>query len=76
MQQMSGTLSNLVVYLALVILGAFIGSKLRDKSMPWLGRLQTAALLLLIFTGNEQRQTDCDNHKMLHFIFILLIWVI
>ena len=28
LQQMSGTLTNLVIYLALVVLGAFIGSAL------------------------------------------------
>lgn len=52
MQQMSGTLTNLVIYLALVVLGAFIGSRpgVRSRPMPWLGRFQTAALLLLIFT--------------------------
>lgn len=52
MQQMSGTLVNLVIYLALVVLGAFVGSRpgVRTRPMPWLGRLQTAALLLLILT--------------------------
>ena len=52
LQQMSGTLTNLVIYLALVVLGAFIGSRpgVRSRPMPWLGRFQTAALLLLIFT--------------------------
>ena len=52
MQQMSGTLINLAVYLALVVLGAFIGSRpgVRSRPMPWLGRFQTAALLLLIVT--------------------------
>ncbi len=50
MQQMSGTLLNLAVYLALVALGAFLGSRpaLRARPLPWLGRFQTAALLLLI----------------------------
>ena len=52
MQQMSGTLINLAIYLALVVLGAFLGSRpgLRTRPMPWLGRVQTAALLLLIAT--------------------------
>ena len=52
MQQMSGTLVNLVVYLALVVLGAFLGSRpaVRSRPMEWLGRFQTAALLLLIAT--------------------------
>ena len=36
----------------LVVLGAFMGSRpgVRSRPMPWLGRFQTAALLLLIFT--------------------------
>ena len=52
MQQMSGTLINLAVYLALVVLGAALGSRpaLRSRPMAWLGRFQTAALLLLILT--------------------------
>lgn len=52
LQQMSGTLLDLILYLALVALGAFLGSRPQIKSlpMPWLGRFQTAALLLLIVT--------------------------
>ena len=52
MQQFSSTLFNLGCYIALVALGAFLGSRafLRTRPMPWLGRLQTAALLLLIVT--------------------------
>ena len=52
LQQMSGTLINLVIYLALVVLGAFVGSRpgVRERPMPWLGRFQTGALLLLILT--------------------------
>ena len=53
MQQFSSTLFNLGCYIALVALGAFLGSRafLRTRPMPWLGRLQTAALLLLIVTA-------------------------
>ena len=69
MQQMSGTLTNLVIYLALVVLGAFIGSRpgVRSRPMPWLGRFQTAALLLLIFTlgaelgANEEIVSSLDS---------------
>ena len=52
MQQITGTLTSLVIYLALVALGAFLGSRpaLRSRPLPWLGRFQTAALLLLIVT--------------------------
>mgnify|MGYP002248986115 CR=1 FL=1 len=52
MQQFSSTLFNLGCYIALVALGAFLGSRafLCTRPMPWLGRLQTAALLLLIVT--------------------------
>lgn len=52
MQQITGTLVSLATYLALVAVGAFLGSRpvLRFRTLPWLGRFQTAALLLLIFT--------------------------
>ena len=52
MQQITGTLTSLVIYLALVAVGAFLGSRpvLRSRPLPWLGRVQTAALLLLILT--------------------------
>lgn len=52
MQQITGTLVSLATYLALVAVGAFLGSRpvLRSRTLPWLGRFQTAALLLLIFT--------------------------
>lgn len=52
MQQITGTLTSLVIYLALVAAGAFLGSRpaLRSRPLPWLGRFQTAALLLLIVT--------------------------
>lgn len=61
MQQLSSTLLNLVVYLALVVLGAFLGSRpaVQSRPMPWLGRFQTAALLLLIVTlGAELGAND------------------
>lgn len=50
MQQITGTLVSLATYLALVAVGAFLGSRpvLRSRTLPWLGRFQTAALLLLI----------------------------
>lgn len=40
LQQMSGTLLDLILYLALVALGAFLGSRPQIQSlpMPWLGR--------------------------------------
>ena len=52
MQQITGTLVSLATYLALVAAGAFLGSRpvLRSRTLPGLGRFQTAALLLLIFT--------------------------
>ena len=52
MQQITGTLTSLVLYLSLVAVGAFLGTRpvLRSRTLPWLGRFQTAALLLLIFT--------------------------
>lgn len=52
MQQITGTLSSLAIYLALVAVGAFLGSRpaLRSRPLPWLGRFQTVALLLLIVT--------------------------
>lgn len=55
LQQMSGTLLDLILYLALVALGAFLGSRPQIQSlpMPWLGRFQTAALLLIVTLGAE-----------------------
>ena len=52
MQQIADTLVSLAVYLALVAVGFVLGSRpaLRTRPLPWLGRFQTAALLLLIFT--------------------------
>lgn len=61
LQQLSGTLLNLALYLALVVLGAFLGSRpaVQSRPMPWLGRFQTAALLLLIVTlGAELGAND------------------
>ena len=67
LQQMSGTLLDLILYLALVALGAFLGSRPQIQSlpMPWLGRFQTAALLLLIVTlGAELGQEMCLGLQM------------
>ena len=47
---MSGTLINLTIYLAFVAFGALLGTRLRSRSIPWLGRLQTTTLLLLLLT--------------------------
>lgn len=61
MQQLTGTLLSLAIYLALVAVGFFLGSRpaLRTRPLPWLGRFQTAALLLLIFTlGAELGAND------------------
>lgn len=61
MQQITGTLVSLATYLALVVVGFFLGSRpaLRSRPLPWLSRFQTAALLLLIFTlGAELGAND------------------
>lgn len=61
MQQITGTLVSLATYLALVAVGFFLGSRpaLQSRPMPWLGRFQTAALLLLIFAlGAELGAND------------------
>ena len=44
------TLSNLAIYIALVAAGAVIGSRpaVRSRPLPWLGRLQFVALMILI----------------------------
>ena len=46
------TLISLAIYIALVVVGAFIGSRpaLRDKNLSWLGKLQFVALMILIVT--------------------------
>lgn len=45
-----GTLQSLFLYIGLVAVGAFLGSRpfLRSRKLAWLGRLQFAALLILI----------------------------
>lgn len=47
-----GTLINLAIYIALVVVGAVIGSRpaLRNRPLPILGKLQFLALMLLIVT--------------------------
>ena len=46
------TLSNLAIYIALVILGALIGSRpgVRSRPLVWVGKLQFVALMILIVT--------------------------
>ena len=46
------TLTNLAIYIALVILGAFLGSRkaLRSRPLVWVGKLQFVALMILIVT--------------------------
>lgn len=45
-----GTLTNLAIYIALVIVGALIGSRpaVRSRPLPLLGKLQFLALMILI----------------------------
>lgn len=47
-----GTLTSLVIYVALVTVGAVIGSQFskRGVALPWLGRLQFVSLMILIVT--------------------------
>ena len=46
------TLTNLAIYIALVIFGAFLGSRkaLRSRPLVWVGKLQFVALMILIVT--------------------------
>lgn len=46
------TLSNLAVYIALVVVGAWIGSRkgIRSRPLVWVGKLQFVALMILIVT--------------------------
>lgn len=43
------TLSNLAIYIGLVVVGAFLGSRkaLRSRPLAWVGKLQFAALMIL-----------------------------
>lgn len=45
-----GTLVNLAIYVGLVVVGAVIGSRpaIREKDLPWLGKFQFLALIILI----------------------------
>ena len=44
------TLSNLAIYIGLVVVGAFLGSRkaLRSRPLAWVGKLQFAALMILL----------------------------
>ena len=46
------TLSNLAIYIALVVLGALLGSRsgVRSRPLVWVGKLQFVALMILIVT--------------------------
>ena len=46
------TLSNLAIYIGLVVVGAFLGSRkaLRSRPLVWVGKLQFVALMILIVT--------------------------
>ncbi len=46
------TLSNLAVYIALVVVGAWLGSRkgIRSRPLVWVGKLQFVALMILIVT--------------------------
>ena len=49
MRPISSILLNLVFYLWLIAFGALIGAKtLRGRSLPWLSRMQTIVLFLII----------------------------
>lgn len=47
-----GTLSSLAIYIGLVAVGAVIGSRpaVQSRDLPWLGKLQFVALMILIIT--------------------------
>ena len=56
------TLSNLAIYIGLVVVGAFLGSRkaLRSRPLVWVGKLQFAALMILIVTlGADRRESEC-----------------
>lgn len=46
------TLSNLAIYIGLVVAGAFLGSRkaLRSRPLVWVGKLQFTALMILIIS--------------------------
>ena len=52
MSATQGTLLNLLIYIVLVAVGALLGSRLRlgNRGAWWLGKLQFAALMILIVT--------------------------
>ena len=52
METTLSTLSNLAVYIALVVVGAFIGSRkaVRCRPLVWVSKLQFVALMILIVT--------------------------
>lgn len=57
-----GTFGSLMLYLGMIAIGIFIGSRkmIRSKSMTWLSKFQTVALVLMIFLlgveiGSDER---------------------
>lgn len=63
------TLSNLALYILLVVVGAVIGSRpaVRSRPLPWLGKLQLVALMILIVSlgvklgANDEVITSLDQ---------------
>ncbi|MFQ7854795.1 MAG: hypothetical protein ACLRIS_06365 [Flavonifractor plautii] len=46
------TLSNLAIYIGLVVVGAFLGSRkaLRSRPLVWVGMLHLASIMILLVT--------------------------
>ena len=61
------TLSNLAIYIGLVVVGAFLGSRkaIRSRPLVWVGKLQFVALMILIVTlgvnlgANDEVVSSC-----------------
>ena len=74
-------MGDLVLYLGIILVGYFIGSRLRhvrDK-LAWTGRVQTVAIVILVFTmglrigANKEVVTNLDTIGLYAFIMTVAV---
>lgn len=74
-------MSSLILYLAVTIVGYLIGSKLKNTgiSLPWIGRLQTGVIVILVFLmgsrigANEEIIGSLDSIGLISFVYTIIV---
>ena len=74
-------MSDLILYLSVAVIGYFVGSKLRGRReiTKWTGRIQTGAIIVLIFTmgmrmgSNEEVMNNLNSIGLYAFIMTAAI---